>query len=65
MDRDLYVSARRNSQKENEIRAAALHFITDFQPYLFEKMPINELFIYTNCNLTSLVDSNQLNIWEF
>jgi len=31
MDSDLYVSASRNSQKENEIRAAALHFITDFQ----------------------------------
>jgi len=32
---------------------------------LFEKMPINELFTNTNYNLTSPVDSNQLNIWEF
>jgi len=32
---------------------------------LFDKMPINELFTNTNYNLTSPVDSNQLNIWEF
>jgi hypothetical protein len=32
---------------------------------LFEKMPINELFINTNYNLTSPDISNQLNIWEF
>ena len=32
---------------------------------LFEKMPINELFTNMNYNLTSPVDSNQLNIWEF
>ena len=31
MDSNLYVSACLNSQKENEIRAAALHFIADFQ----------------------------------
>jgi len=32
---------------------------------LFEKMPINELFTNTNYNLTSPVNPNQLNIWEF
>jgi len=36
-----------------------------FSLTLFEKMPINELFINTNYNLTSPDISNQLNIWEF
>ena len=36
-----------------------------FSLTLFERMPINELFTNTNYNLTSPVDSNQLNIWEF
>jgi len=31
LDSNLHASACRNSQKENEIRAAALHFITDFR----------------------------------
>ncbi len=34
-----------------------------FSLTLFEKMPINELFINTNYNLTSPNSSNQLNIW--
>lgn len=36
-----------------------------FSLTLFEKMPINELFINTNYNLTSPNSSNQLNIWQF
>ena len=36
-----------------------------FSLTLFEKMPINELFKNMNYNLTSSVDSNQLNIWKF
>jgi len=36
-----------------------------FSLTLFEKVPINELFMNTNYNLISPVDSNQLNIWEF
>jgi hypothetical protein len=36
-----------------------------FSLTLFEKMPINELFINTNYNLTTPDISNQLNIWEF
>jgi hypothetical protein len=36
-----------------------------FSLTLFEKMPINELFINANYNLTSPDISNQLNIWEF
>jgi Domain of unknown function (DUF4372)/Transposase DDE domain len=52
-------------KKKMKLEPSLYTLLQIFSLTLFEKMPINELFINTNYNLTSLDISNQLNIWEF
>lgn len=50
-------------KKKMKLEPSLYTLLQIFSLTLFEKMPINELFINTNYNLTSPDISNQLNIW--
>ncbi|MDD4418399.1 MAG: IS4 family transposase [Bacteroides graminisolvens] len=52
-------------KKKLKLEPSLYTLLQIFSLTLFEKMPINELFINTNYKLTSPDISNQLNIWQF